>query len=235
MMPSARATSLAERIDAVRERIAAAAARAGRGTDAITLVAVSKSTDRATVEAAYELGLRHFGENRVQDASTRFVPAFPADATVHMIGQLQTNKVRPALDLFQLIESVDRPSLVTALAREGERRGTPVPVLIQVNIAGEARKAGCAPDETAALIDQVTASPWLALRGLMTIAPLVATPEETRPVFTGLRELRDALQARYATADLGVLSMGMSNDYEVAIEAGATEVRVGRAIFAPPD
>lgn len=225
--------TLRDRIERVQATIADAAIAAGRSPDEITLVAVSKSADRAAVEEAYAHGIRHFGENRVQDASGRFNPPLPGDTRLHMIGQLQSNKVRPALSLFSLIESVDRPSLIQALEKEAERRGQPVSVLVQVNIAGEAQKAGCAPEDTGSLVAQVQQSSWLHLRGLMTIAPLVSDPEQARPVFAGLRSLRDQLRDADPSRSLDVLSMGMTDDYPVAIAEGATEVRVGRAIFQP--
>lgn len=225
--------TLRDRIERVRATIADAAITAGRSPDEVTLVAVSKSADRAAVEAAYNLGLRHFGENRVQDARRRFEPPLPPGARLHMIGQLQTNKVRPALGLFSLIESVDRLSLIQALEKEASRTRQRVPVLIQVNIAGEAQKAGCAPEHAASLVAQVQQSPWLHLHGLMTIAPLVSDPEQARPVFAGLRSLRDQLWEADPSLSLHVLSMGMTDDYPVAIAEGATEVRVGRAIFQP--
>lgn len=224
--------SLAERLLAVQRGAADAAARAGRRPDDVVLVGVSKTVGRETIDAAYAAGLRHFGENRVQDALAKLAaPPLPADATVHLIGQLQTNKARPAVGLFGMVESVDRPSLVEALAKEADRAGRRLPVLLQVNVAGEAQKAGCPPAESAALVARIAAAGTLDLRGLMTIAPLVADPEETRPVFRGLRELRDDLRDRSAIGELPVLSMGMTNDYAVAIEEGATAVRIGRAIF----
>ena len=223
--------ALAQRIAKVHERIARATERAGRDPASVTLVAVSKTVDRESVDEAYRHGLRHFGENRVLDAVEKYATPLPEDASLHLIGQLQTNKAKPAAGLFDLVESVDRPSLVGALAKEGMRLGRPIPILLQVNISGEEQKAGC--DEAAAdmLADSILTEPSLALRGLMTIAPLVADPEHVRPVFRGLRELRDRLQIRHPESRLDILSMGMSNDYPVAIEEGATHVRVGRAVF----
>lgn len=224
-------TGLAERIGRVREEVAAAARRGGRDPESVTIVAVSKTVDRATVDAAYRAGLRHFGENRVLDAAAKFAEPMPADAALHLIGQLQTNKARPAAALFSLIESVDRPSLVDALDKEGARLGRVLPLLLQVNVAREAQKAGCAPEAAAALVARIEAAPHLVLRGLMTMAPLVADPEEVRPVFSGLRRLRDELQSGAQGRALPVLSMGMSNDFPIAVAEGATHVRVGRAIF----
>lgn len=226
-------STLRGRIERVMETIAEAATAAGRDPGEVTLVAVSKTTDRPTIDEAYALGLRHFGENRVQDATERYQPPLPDDLHLHMIGQLQSNKARQATRLFNMVESVDRPSLIQALDRATEALQQPLPVLIQVNIAGETQKAGCAPEEVTSLIEQVTATTWLRLRGLMTIAPLVSDPETVRPVFAGLRELRDRLRDNDPSLTLDVLSMGMTDDYPVAIAEGATEVRIGRAIFKP--
>jgi pyridoxal phosphate enzyme (YggS family) len=226
-------STLRGRIERVMETIAEAATAAGRDPGEVTLVAVSKTTDRPTIDEAYALGLRHFGENRVQDATERYQPPLPDDLHLHMIGQLQSNKARQATRLFNMVESVDRPSLIQALDRATEALQQPLPVLIQVNIAGETQKAGCAPEEVTSLIEQVTATTWLRLRGLMTIAPLVSDPETVRPVFAGLRELRDRLRDNDPSLTLDVLSMGMTDDFPVAIAEGATEVRIGRAIFKP--
>jgi pyridoxal phosphate enzyme (YggS family) len=197
----------------------------------VTIVAVSKTVDRATVDAAFTLGLRHFGENRVQEAVRKFETPLPSETMLHLIGQLQSNKARLALGVFDVIESVDRPSLIDALEKEAERRGAPVPVLLQVNIAREPQKAGCAPEAAPELMDRLIHSRWLEPRGLMTMAPLLDDPEDARPVFSGLRQLGEALQRHYPAVDLGTLSMGMSNDFQVAIQEGATSVRIGRAIF----
>ncbi len=227
------AATLRERITRAQASIADAATNAGRSPAEITLVAVTKTVERPTIEEAYDRGIRHFGENRVQEAARRFDPPLPPDAHLHMIGQLQTNKARQSVSLFNLIESVDRPSLVHALDKEAGRLQRPLPVLIQVNIAGEAQKAGCPPEQTASLIALVQTASWLRLRGLMTIAPLVSAPEDARPVFAGLRALRDQLLAANPALSLDVLSMGMTDDYPIAIAEGATEVRIGRAIFQP--
>ena len=223
--------TLAQRIESVAERIAAAAERSGRTSADVTLIGVTKTVGRDVVDEAYALGMRHFGENRVQDCVEKFATPLPSDAVLHEIGQLQTNKAKQAVQLFQVIHSVDRPSLVQALDKAATAQGKRIDVLIQVNVAGEDQKAGCEPDDAAGLIEAVQASSSLALRGLMTMAPLVATPEEARPVFAGLRELRDRITADHGV-ELPWLSMGMTNDFEVAIEEGATHVRVGRAIFA---
>lgn len=222
---------LAERVATVQQQVAEAAAASGRDPDDITIIAVCKTAPREAVDAAVELGLRHFAENRVQDALRKFEAPLPPGCDLHLIGHLQTNKVRPAVGLFDVIETVDRPSLITALEKEAARIEKRLPVLVQVNIAGEEQKAGCTPQEAHGLLAALTASPWLEPQGFMTMAPLVADPEEVRPVFRGLRELRNQLQEQFADVPLPVLSMGMSNDYPVAIAEGATLVRVGRAIF----
>jgi pyridoxal phosphate enzyme (YggS family) len=222
---------LAARIERVLEEIAAAARAAGRDPDEVTLVAVSKTVDRDAIDAAHALGLRHFGENRVQDAARKLATPLPSDTSLHMIGQLQSNKTRPAIALFDVIESVDRQSLIAALDKEAARAGKIIPVLLQVNVAREPQKGGCDPEAAPGLIGHLVRSPWLAPRGLMTMAPLLPDPELARPVFRDLRALRDNLQREFPTADLSTLSMGMSDDYQVAIAEGATSVRVGRAIF----
>ena len=223
--------ALAARIAAVRAASAAAAVRAGRDPGTVTLIGVCKTVERPTVDDAYAHGLRHFGENRVQAAKAKFGTDRPADLVLHLIGSLQTNKAREAVALFDLIHSVDRLGLIEALANAAERAGRRVPVLLQVNIAGEESKQGCEPGEATALAAAIVAHPTLELRGLMTMAPYVLS-EETRPVFRALRTLRDDLRERHPDHPLPELSMGMTNDYAVAIEEGATIVRVGRAIFA---
>jgi len=198
-------------------------------SDGFEVCAEAASGEEA-VEAALQAGQRHFGENRVQDARRKLAEPMPADTTLHLIGQLQTNKANHAVEQFQVIESVDRPSLIAELEKQAAKRGIRLPVLLQVNVAGEEQKAGCTPDAVGTLANDITWSKHLSLVGLMTMAPLVADPEDVRPVFRKLREIRDHLQSD-AGLVLPVLSMGMTNDYMVAIEEGATEVRVGRAIF----
>ena len=222
---------LVQRIESIRTRVEAAALASQRDPSDVTLVAVSKTVDRATVDAAYGAGLRAFGENRVADARTKFATPLPDDARLHLIGQLQTNKAGHAVDLFDLIESVDRPSLIAELQKQGQRRERVVQVLLQVNVAGEEQKAGCAVRDVDHLVGELIAAPCLDLIGLMTIAPLEDDAEATRPVFAGLRRLRDRLVATNPQLSLPVLSMGMSNDFEIAIQEGATHIRVGRAIF----
>lgn len=225
---------LRERIDGVVGRIATSAARSGHDVDSVTLIAVSKTVGRDAVDAAHHAGLRHFGENRVQDALAKFADQRPADLVLHLIGTVQTNKVRQVVGSFDLIHSVDRLSLAEAFQERAERQAVVQPILIQVNVAREEQKHGCEPEALEPLIEQILGFSNLQLRGFMTMAPFVATPEEARSVFAELRNLRDRMQARYPDTDLSELSMGMTNDFEVAIEEGATMVRVGRAIFTEP-
>lgn len=223
--------AMAARIAAIRERVTAAALRAERDPASVTIVGVSKTFPRAALDAAYAAGIRVFAESRVQEAREKLASPLPAEATVHLIGQLQTNKVRPAVALFDVIESVDRANLIDALAREAAKQGRMVDVLLQVNVAREAQKSGCDPDDAPLLLDEIVASGTLRCLGLMTIAPLVDDPEEARTTFRDLRLLQEELRQRHPDVPLDVLSMGMSNDFAVAIEEGATQVRIGRAIF----
>jgi len=231
---------LAERVASVRGRIAAAAARAGRDPASVTLVAVTKTVPAETVAAAYRLGLRVFGENRVQEAQAKRAILDLPGARWELIGHLQTNKVAAALTLFERIQSVDSLRLAHALdARAAAAGRAAVPVLLEVNVAGEATKGGFAPDELAAAGREVAALPHLRPEGLMTVAPIATDPEEVRPVFSRLRALRDWLRDEVPLGSDGgwrELSMGMTDDFEVAIEEGATLVRVGRALFGerPP-
>ncbi len=232
---------LATNVAKVRARIAAAADRGGRRADDVLLVAVTKTVDAARVREAVALGLRVFGENRVQEARDK-VPAVPG-VSWHLIGSLQRNKAKEAVRLFDVIESVDSEGLAEELDRRAVAQGAghdvtragqkerAVDVLIQVNVAREPQKHGASPEETAAVVRRTAALPGLRLRGLMTIAPAASDPDQVRPVFRGLRELRNHIQHLTGIA-LPELSMGMSDDFEVAVEEGATMVRVGRAIFA---
>jgi PLP dependent protein len=236
--------SLQERIGAnlaqVEERIAAACRRAGRERAEVTLVAVTKTRSLDEIVAAYHCGLRHFGENRVEEAAEK-VPALRATfdrdpATWHMIGHVQSRKARDAASLADVVHSVDSTRLAARLDRFAGEADKRLPILLEVNVSGEESKYGFpAWDEVGcdALTEaarQIAALPSLDARGLMTMAPIVADPEEARPVFARLRRLRDALRA---VTSLGwpELSMGMTDDYAVAVEEGATMVRIGRAIF----
>ncbi len=231
---------LADRLARIQERIATAEVRAGRPAGSTRLVGVSKTVDRDEVEVAAAAGLTHFGENRVQDATRKFGERPTQESRLHLIGPLQTNKVRAACKVADMIESVDRLGLIDALASEAAklvdsdalRAGERLPVLLQVNIAREPQKSGCAPEDAAELVSAIIAVPTLYLRGLMTIAPLVDVPDDARSTFAGLRDLRDRLQRDIPGVSLAELSMGMTNDFEQAIAEGSTSVRIGRAIFA---
>ncbi len=216
-----RVGTIAERLALVQGRIAQAAERAGRSPDDVTLVAVGKAFPTEAVAEGIAAGLTHIGENRVQEAATKIPALRHLPATWHLIGHLQTNKAKTALELFDIIHSVDSLRLAQVLSRRAQRS---IPVLLEVNVAGEASKFGFPPSEALQSAEAVTRLPHVDLRGLMTIAPLVGDPEQVRPVFRELRRLRDAL-------GLPQLSMGMTDDFEVAIEEGATIVRIGRAIF----
>jgi PLP dependent protein len=213
----------------VLERVAVAAARAGRDPAGVTLVAVSKTVTADRVRAAVEAGVRVLGENRVQEAAAK-MPVVDG-ATWHLIGPLQANKARRALELFDVVESVHSVELARRLDRiAGELGRARVPVLLQVNIDRDPAKAGFDPDALTSAAEQLESLTGLDLRGLMTIGRLAATPEDARPTFRALRDLGERLRAGWSR--LGPeLSMGMTDDYEVAVEEGATIVRVGRALF----
>ncbi len=210
-----------ERLAVVRERMAEAARRAGRDVADIRLVAVTKVFPAAAIQLAYDHGLRDFGENYVQEfqAKARELGALP-DARFHLIGHLQSNKTRVAADLFQVIQTVDSPRLAQRLD-QAER---PLEVMLEVKLSDEASKSGCAPDEIPAILDALAATRHLKLLGLMTVPPWSEDPEVARPYFARLRRLAE--QHR-----LPQLSMGMSHDFEAAIEEGATIIRVGTALF----
>jgi pyridoxal phosphate enzyme (YggS family) len=228
---------LAGRLAAVRRRVAEAAARAGRSADAVTLVAVSKTIAAEVVRAAAAAGQRDFGENRVQEGLDKIETLAGLGATWHLIGHLQSNKARKAAAAFGWIESIDSRDLLHKVDAAAAESGTAPAILIQVDLAHEATKHGA---NTAAVRDLVHAAldaRAIRLRGLMVVPPLPENPEDSRPWFRRLRDLRDELVAGGAPVDRLVdLSMGMSHDFEVAIEEGATIVRVGTAIFGarPP-
>lgn len=216
--------------DRVLERIERAARRAGRDPAGVTLVAVSKTVPAERVQAAIDAGLRELGENRVQEAAAK-IPETSGGAW-HLIGPLQSNKAGRAVELFDTIQSVDGVDLARRLDRlAGERApGRPLPILLQVNVADDPAKAGFTPDAVTGALPLLLAMPNLRVEGLMTIGPLVESPDAARPTFVALRRLADML--RTAHPGLGpALSMGMSDDFEVAVDEGATIVRVGRAIF----
>lgn len=221
---TAQASTIAERLEAIRAEIAQICERADRDPGEVRLIAVSKTHSSETIREALAAGQIEFGENRVQEGLAKLDELAGSEARIHLIGHLQRNKARFA-GRFASVQSIDSVRLAEAVARQLDAPpNLPLDALLEVNVAGEASKQGFAPAELESAFAQIAALPQLRVRGLMTIAPLVADAEQVRPVFRRLRELRDAL-------GLPELSMGMSNDYAVAIEEGATIVRIGRAVF----
>ncbi len=220
---------LAANRDSIQQRINAACARAGRDPASVTLLAVSKGQPPATVRAAADLGLDYFGESKVQEAKAK-IPECPGRLRWQMIGHLQSNKCRDAVHFFQLIQSVDSLALAEEINKWATKAAKSMPVLLEVNVAGEASKFGYRPEALLAELEQVNALPKLELHGLMTIAPWSPDPEKARPAFRRLRELKTACE-QILGAPLPSLSMGMSGDFGVAIEEGSTLVRIGTALF----
>jgi PLP dependent protein len=227
--------SISENIAALRERIAGAARRAGRSANDVSLMAVTKTHPPDRIREAYAAGLRLFGENRVQEFSAKAAAlADLPEAEWHMIGHLQTNKAGKAAELFSAVDSVDSLKLAEKLDLAARSQRKQLPVLIEVNVGGEAAKSGVAPDsrELEELLSAAPRLEGLQFRGLMTVPPFTEDPESSRPYFRHLRQLRAAIVVRELPAvGMEVLSMGMSHDFEVAIEEGSTCVRVGTAIF----
>jgi pyridoxal phosphate enzyme (YggS family) len=227
------ASTLNDRLERVRERMRDAARRASRSADDITLVAVSKTHPVAAIQAAMSCGLAEFGENRVQEAEQKIPIVGRETAKWHLIGHLQSNKARRAVELFDVIHSLDSAALALRLNRicEEIQRET-LPVLLQIDIGHEATKSGVGEDSLREIVAAVRECPRLQLIGLMTLPPFFDEAERVRPYFRRLRELRDDLRSEGAFADQpGELSMGMTHDFEIAIEEGATMIRVGTAIF----
>lgn len=238
-------STIAGNIAHVQERIASAAARSGRRFEDVTLIAVSKTFPADSIRCAYEAGLRHFGENRVQEWETKRSALTDLDATWHLIGHLQRNKAVRAAEIFHTIDSVDTIELARKL--DGARRpatqargAKPLPILIEVRLSEEATKTGARKTDLPNIAEAVLAMQFLNLRGLMVIPPFFEDPEQARPYFRRLRELRDSLRRELLPGNssnknreslLSELSMGMSHDFEIAIEEGATQVRIGTALF----
>jgi pyridoxal phosphate enzyme (YggS family) len=223
---------LRENLERVRATIAEAAARSGRSADAVTLVAVSKTQPPELVAEVASLGVERFGENRVQEAQAkapRVRELLGRDPDWHLVGTLQRNKVKAALDLFAILESVDSVRLAEAISRRAEGRS--IPILLEVYLGDDPNRPGFRPDELFDGFAALQALPGLDVRGLMTVAPLGVGATEAADLFRRVADLRDHLRARHPDVELGELSMGMTEDYPLAIEAGATIVRVGRAIF----
>jgi len=221
---------LRERLDSLRTRIDAAAARAGRAGEAVTLIAVTKTVPADVVAGAVAAGVVDLGENRVQEAESKVALEGLKGVHWHLIGHLQSNKAARAVALFGRVHSVDGVALAETLSRRAVAAGRRMPVLIEVNVSREASKFGVSPEELGAMAEQVAPLEGLDLDGLMTVGPAVERAEDARPGFARLRELRDEL-ARRLGRPLPHLSMGMSGDFEVAVEEGSTMVRVGTALF----
>ncbi len=219
-------TTFSERLETVERRIAAACEKAGRSRGSVRLLAVSKTKPPEAVREAAACGLRLFGENRVQEAQSK-IPMCPGGLEWHLIGHLQSNKAKVAVRYFQMVHSVDSIKLLQALETHAD---TTLPILLQVNVSGEAAKFGMKPDEVAQAIEAANQMQKCEVHGLMTIPPFSPDPEKTRVHFSNLRKLRDRLQDETGTP-LPELSMGMSHDLEVAIEEGSTWVRIGTDLF----
>jgi pyridoxal phosphate enzyme (YggS family) len=214
---------IGDNIREAKKRIARAAENFGRSPDDITIIAVTKTVEPSLIQEAFEAGMRHFGESRIQEAKDKIgqLSALQPSPTWYMVGHLQTNKAGLAVELFHFIQSVDSIRLAEVISRHAQRD---MPILLQVNVSGEASKFGFPPDQVSSAVEVIARLPHLQIKGLMTIAPLANNPEEVRPFFRQLRLLRDSLGLEH-------LSMGMTDDFEMAVEEGATMVRIGRAIF----
>ena len=222
---------LKENLAKVEENIQAACDRAGRKREEVTLIAVSKTKPVEMLQEAYDLGIRVNGENKAQELASKY-EVLPKDIHWHMIGHLQRNKVKYIAGKVALIHSVDSLRLAKTISEEAVKHDCEIPVLIEVNVAGEESKFGVSVEETLPLIEEIAKLPAIRVEGLMTIAPYVEDPEENRPVFRKLKKLSVDIAAKNINnVNMSVLSMGMTNDYQVAVEEGATMVRVGTGIF----
>ncbi|MCI9488926.1 YggS family pyridoxal phosphate-dependent enzyme [Lachnospiraceae bacterium 48-42] len=222
---------LKENLDHVEEEIRKACERSGRSREEVTLIAVSKTKPVSMLEEAYGLGVRVFGENKVQELVEKY-DALPEDIEWHMIGHLQRNKIKYIIGKAALIHSVDSLRLAEAIDKEAAKQNTAARILIEVNVAREESKFGLMPEAVPEFVDKVSEFAHLKVEGLMTIAPFVENPEENRPIFAYLRKLSvDIAKKNAHNTNMSVLSMGMTNDYQVAVEEGATMVRVGTGIF----
>jgi pyridoxal phosphate enzyme (YggS family) len=235
-MAAGEVMSVEANLEAVRRRIAAAARRAGREPADVTLAAVTKTVPPGRIVEAYRLGVWHFGENRVEEAFDKIPTVHALLGEVerpawHMIGHLQRRKVRDAISLFDRIHSVDSVRLAREIDKRGTAAGKVMPVLLEVNVSAEPTKYGFVPDEVSSAVAKMLDLPYIRIEGLMTMAPIVREPEEARPYFRRLRELRDELARRFPEVNWRHLSMGMTDDFEPAVEEGATFIRIGRAIF----
>jgi hypothetical protein len=224
--------SIKENVARVQERMAAACRRSGRGPDDVKLLAISKTFPPESIRVAYEVGLRDFGENRVQEAKAKRPALSDLSVTWHLVGHLQTNKAKTARELFHWVHSADSFRLAQKLDQAAVPGGGRLPLLLEVNLGGEESKAGVGESEIIQLAEEISPLATLEVRGLMVIPPFFDDPEQVRPYFRRLRELAQDIDAKnIADISMRELSMGMSHDFEVAIEEGATMIRVGTAIF----
>jgi hypothetical protein len=223
--------SVAQNLDSIQQRIRAACERAGRPFESVTLLAVTKGQPPDAVSEAGRLGLTHFGENKIQEAKAK-IPLCSGKLRWHFIGHLQSNKCRDAVELFEMIQSVDSLNVAQEISKRAEQAGKTMPILLEVNLAGEASKFGYRPETLETELNQINSLPRLEIHGLMTVPPWTSNAENVRPVFRQLRELKERAE-QVLGAPLPQLSMGMSGDFEVAIEEGATIVRIGTALFGP--
>jgi len=223
--------NLAQNLEKIQQRIRVACERKERDVNSVALLAVTKSHPTEAVAAAAQLGLNLFGENKVQEARAK-IPLCPGRLRWHFIGHLQSNKCRDAVELFEMIQSVDSLPLAQEIAKRAEQAAKTMPILLEVNVAGEASKFGYAPDKLLAELAAINALPRLEIHGLMAVPPWSAEPEKSRPHFQRLRALKERCE-QFLGAPLLHLSMGMSDDFEVAIEEGATMIRIGTALFGP--
>ena len=238
-------TDIEGNLTRVHDKIADAASRAGRDPADVTLVAVTKTFSADVVLAAYEAGARHFGENRPREGVSKMtaLEAYLSDSppTWHMIGHIQSRKARRVVEYYNVVHSVDRLKIAHGLSQYANEAGCQLPVLLECNVSGEGSKFGFPLEDWQeeeqrrkaffSAVAEILELPGLQVQGLMTMPPYVDDPEDVRPLFVSLRLLRDALRERFPAGDWGHLSMGMTNDFEVAVEEGATMVRVGRGIF----
>ena len=221
--------SLAENLTLIQQRIRAACDRAGRSVDSVTLLAVSKTHPADTIKAATDLGLMLFGENKVQEAKAK-IPNSPGKARWHFIGHLQSNKCRDAVELFSMIQCVDSLAIAQEINKRADQASKTMPVLLEINVAGEGSKVGYKPEQMLAELRELNSLSRLEIHGLMAIPPFSPVPEKSRSYFKALRDLKIRAEDLLG-APLPALSMGMSDDFEVAIEEGSTMIRVGTALF----
>lgn len=224
-------SGLATRVARIRSRIDEAAKKSGRSGQDVCLIAICKTVTRASVNAAYAAGLRDFGENRVEQAIEKFAENVPPDLVLHMVGPLRAGELGKVAGRFGLVHSLDGEETIDILDSKAAIAGVVQPALLQVNVGREEQKHGCEVEDVPRVLEHALTKQNLDIQGFMTMAPYHAAPADTRPVFAEMREIAEQMRERFPEADIDVLSMGMTNDFSVAVEEGSTMVRVGRAIF----